>query len=115
VSPSSPKHLPTVGERARRFTLELPVDTPDGFGGTLRTYQAGPQLWGAMEMLSGAERIRGGRPESVVTHRAILPFRPGVTDAMRLALGLRRFRIRACSDPDGGGRHLVCLLEEMPV
>lgn len=114
MSPAVARGAPAIGERARRFTLELPIDTPDGFGGTLRTYQAGPQIWGALEMLSGAERIRAGRAESVVTHRAVLPFRAGVTDAMRLALGLRRFRIRAAADPDGGGRHLVCLLEEMP-
>ena len=105
--------LPTVGERARRFTLEMPVETPDGFGGVIRTWQAGPQVWGAMQMLTASERIRAGRPEAVVTHRAVLPFREGVTDAVRLTLGLRRFRIAAAADPDGSRRHLVCLLEEM--
>jgi hypothetical protein len=37
-----------IGARRRRFVLELPREAPDGFGGVLRTYAAGPQLWGAM-------------------------------------------------------------------
>ena len=104
---------PTIGERGRRFTLELPIETPDGFGGIIRTYQPGPLLWGAMEMLSPAERIRGDRAESVVTHRVRLRHRSGVTETMRLTLGLRRFRIRSAGDPDGTRRELVCLLEEI--
>jgi len=49
------KHLP-IGARARRFVLELPLESPDGFGGVIRTYAPGPQLWGAMEMVHQAER-----------------------------------------------------------
>ena len=51
--PMTPRHL---GARGRRFVLELPLDSPDGFGGVVRTYAAGPQLWGAIEMLRGEER-----------------------------------------------------------
>ena len=102
-----------IGTRSRRFTLELPLESPDGFGGVIRTYAAGPQVWGMMEMLSGAERIRADRPEQSLTHRITLRYREGVTGAMRLSAGLRRFAIRAASDPDGSRRDLVCLVEEM--
>ena len=104
---------PTIGERGRRFTLELPLTSPDGFGGVLVTYEAGPRLWGAIEMLSALERVRADRPEGVATHRVTLNYRDGVTDAMRLALGIRRFRIKVAGDPDGRRRHLVCLVEEV--
>ncbi len=103
----------TVGGRGRRFTLELPLESPDGFGGVIRTYQAGSRLWGEIEMLSAAERARADRQEGVATHRLTLRYRDGVTAAMRLTLGLRRFRIRHAGDPDGRRRALVCLLEEM--
>ena len=53
----------SIGARARRFVLELPLEQPDGFGGVIRTYAPGPQLWGAIEMLSGTERVRADRPE----------------------------------------------------
>jgi len=102
-----------IGARARRFVLELPLERPDGFGGVIRTYTAGPQLWGAIEMLSGVERMRADRPEQSLTHRITLRYREGVTGAMRLSAGLRRFAIRAASDPDGSRRDLVCLVEEM--
>ena len=102
-----------IGARSRRFVLELPLERPDGFGGVLRSYASGPQVWGAMEMLSGHERIRADRPEQALTHRITLRYREGVTGAMRLTLGLRRFAIRATSDPDGSRRDLVCLVEEV--
>lgn len=102
-----------IGARRRRFTLELPIETPDGFGGVLRTYAAGPHLWGSIEMLAQGERDRAGRPEEVVTHRVRLRWREGVTGAMRLSSGLRRFAIRSACDPDGRRRDLVCLVEEV--
>lgn len=104
---------PSIGARARRFVLETPVETPDGFGGVVRTFAPGPQLWGAIEMVSGAERVRAGRGEQAVTHRVTLRYRVGVTAAMRLTRGLRRFDIRAAIDPDGRRRSLVCLVEEI--
>ncbi len=102
-----------IGARSRRFVLELPLERPDGFGGVIRSYAPGPQLWGAMEMLTGTERVRADRPEQSLTHRITLRYREGVTGAMRLTIGLRHFAIRAASDPDGSKRDLVCLVEEV--
>jgi SPP1 family predicted phage head-tail adaptor len=102
-----------IGARGRRFVLEVPLESPDGFGGVIRTYAAGPQVWGAIELLRGDERVRAGRPEQAVTHRVTLRHRDGVTAAMRLARGLRRFAIRSAADPDGTRRDLVCLVEEI--
>jgi SPP1 family predicted phage head-tail adaptor len=106
------KHLP-IGARARRFVLELPLETPNGFGGVVRTYVAGPQLWGALEMVHQAERDLAASTEQTVTHRVRLRWRDGVTGAMRLTCGPRRFRIKAATDPDGAKRDLVCLVEEV--
>ena len=106
------KALP-IGARARRFVLELPLEHPDGFGGVIPSYAPGPQVWGSIEMVSGAERVRADRPEQSLTHRVTLRYREGVTGAMRLTVGLRRFAIRAASDPDGKRRDLVCLVEEI--
>ena len=102
-----------IGAHSRRFVLELPLERPDGFGGVIRSYASGPQIWGAIEMLSGDERMRADRPEQSLTHRITLRYREGVTGAMRLTSGLRRFAIRAASEPDGSKRDLVCLVEEV--
>jgi SPP1 family predicted phage head-tail adaptor len=107
-----PKRTP-VGARRRLFTLDLPLESPDGFGGVIRTFQPGPRVWGAIEALDLDERERAGRPEEAVTHRVRLRHRADVDGRMRLILGARRFRIRAAADPDGMRRETVCLVEEI--
>ena len=102
----------SLGARRRRLVLELPVDEPDGFGGRLRRYVAGPVLWGSLESL-GSAAPRGGRTDRPGLYRVGLRYRSGVTPAMRLADGPRRFVIRAAADPDGRRRDLVCEVEEV--
>lgn len=103
---------PSIGARRRRYVLERFVDDPDGFGGSLRRYVAGPLLWGTLELVGHAQRIRGGRADAVASHRIRIAYRTDVTPAMRLASGPRRFVIRAVVDPDGRARDLVCEVEE---
>lgn len=105
-------HAP-IGARRRRFVLETPLDEPDGFGGHLRRYVAGPVLWGSIARVGADERTRNGRSESVATHRVGLRWRPGVASGMRLAAGPRRFAIRSAGDPDGRRRELACEVEEI--
>lgn len=102
-----------IGARRRRFVLERPIENPDGFGGTLRRYVAGPLLWGAITPLGTTERVRGGRSDLRATHRVRLAYRDGITPAMRLVAGPRRFAIRAAGDPDGRRRDLLCEVEEL--
>lgn len=103
---------PALGARRRRFVLEMPVEEPDGFGGVLRRYVAGPVLWGAISPAGARERLAGGRSDRVATYRITLRARPGLTPAMRLAAGPRRFAIRGV-DADMRGRDLVCHVEEL--
>lgn len=104
---------PPVGARRRRFVLELPVEEPDGFGGVLRRFVAGPVLWGAITPVGTLRREAGGRDDALATHRITVRARPGLGPAMRLAAGPRRFAIRTVTDPDARGRDLVCEVEEM--
>lgn len=104
---------PSIGARGRRFTVEVALESPDGFGGVLRNWQAGPRVWGAIELLTTMERVRAGREDAIVSHRVTLPYRDDVTPERRLLLGPRRFRIRSAEDPDGRRQSLVCLVEEM--
>ncbi|MCJ2027539.1 MULTISPECIES: head-tail adaptor protein [unclassified Methylobacterium] len=110
---ASPDRRPSLGARRRRFVLEKPVEQPDGFGGVLRRYVAGPTLWGAIAAVGAVERPRGGRADRLVTHRVTLRARADLTPAMRLSAGPRRFAIRAVSDPDERGRDCVCEVEEL--
>jgi head-tail adaptor len=105
---------PPVGARRRRFVLERPREEPDGFGGVLRRYVAGPALWGAMTPAGTADRPAGGRTDALAAYRVVLRGRPLLDPTMRLAAGPRRFAIRAVSEPDLRGRDLVCHVEELP-
>lgn len=104
---------PPIGARRRRFVLERPVDDPDGFGGAVRRYVAGPVVWGALTRVAAQDRVRDGRDDRVATHRIGLRYRPGVLPEMRLSAGPRRFAIRTAGDPDGRRRDLVCEVEEL--
>ncbi|KQT19996.1 head-tail adaptor protein [Methylobacterium sp. Leaf399] len=102
-----------IGARRRRFVLESPIEEPDGFGGSLRRYVAGPLLWGAITPLGATERAGGGRADRRATHRIRLAYRDGVAPPMRLSAGPRRFAIRLAGDPDGRRRDLLCEVEEL--
>ncbi|MBX9934435.1 MAG: head-tail adaptor protein [Methylobacterium sp.] len=104
---------PPIGARRRRFVLEHPLEEPDGFGGVLRRYVAGPLLWGAITAHGNSERLRGGRRDRRATYNVRFAYRDGVTPAMRLSAGPRRFAIRSASDPDGRRRDLLCEVEEI--
>ena len=104
---------PPIGARGRRFTIELPQDAPDGFGGVLRRWEPGPLAWGSLELLRSSERLVSGRPDTLATHRVIVPYREGLAPDQHLALGARRFRIRSADDPDGRRESVVCLVEEI--
>ena len=107
---------PTLGARARRFVLELPLDSSDGLGGVVRRYAAGPQLWGAIAMLKGEKSAAAPTgPEQAVTHRVTAaPTARASPPPCGSPCGLRRFRHhRQRPIRTGARRDLVCLVEEV--
>lgn len=105
---------PSLGARRRRFVLERPVESPDGFGGVLRRYVAGPVLWGALAPAGIVDRPAGGRTDTLPAYCITLRGRADLDPTMRLAAGPRRFAIRAVAEPDARGRDRVCHVEELP-
>lgn len=112
MAPSDHDRAP-VGALRRRLTLEAPVATPDGLGGTTQVFQTVAALWAQLEWLSAAEHWRRGRPEQVATYRVTMRWRSGVDAGQRLRDGDRLFDIRAVADPDGSRRRLICLVQEI--
>ncbi|MDP3257594.1 phage head closure protein [Bosea sp. (in: a-proteobacteria)] len=112
MAPSNQDRAP-VGALRRRLLLEAAVPTPDGLGGTTQAYETVAAVWAQLEWLSGGEHWRRGRPEQAATHRVTLRWRAGVDAGQRLRDGDRLFDIRAVTDPDGGRRRLVCLVQEI--
>jgi len=64
---SAPRKTLSIGARGRRFVLELPLESPDGFGGVVRTYAAGAAGVGRDRDAEG-RRARPRRPPRAGGH-----------------------------------------------
>ncbi len=102
-----------ISRMRRRMVLEAPSLTPDGAGGADIAFTSVATVWAGLEWLGGEERWREGGFAQAGRWRITLRWREGVTAGHRLRDGTRRFDIRSAADPDGGGRRLVCLCEEI--
>lgn len=104
---------PHIAARRLRVILEEPAETPDGIGGTTRSYQPRVALWARMEPVRAAERSEAARAEAAVAHRLTIRWRGDVTAAMRFAAEGKLYTISVFYDPNGRRRDLVCLVEEV--
>ena len=105
------KDLP-IGEMSHRLALESPVETPDGGGGTSRTWALVAEVWGAIRPTTGSERFEADGLSGRVSHEIWIRHRMGVTPDMRIRLGARVFKLRAVIDVKERRRALRCLVEE---
>jgi SPP1 family predicted phage head-tail adaptor len=103
---------PHIGKLRHRLTLEAPSRTADDGGGGVLTWAAIADLWGAIEVASGGERVTADRLSGTTQPVVTIRYRDDVTAAMRFLSGDRRLLIRAVLDPDGTRRFLRCLCEE---
>ena len=100
------------GRLRQRLALEKPTPVPDGFGGSVFSWDAVATLFGEVTPLRADERSVGEGLGDLVTHRIVIRYRADVSPGDRFVLGVRVFRVRGVSDPDEDGRYLVCLCEE---
>jgi SPP1 family predicted phage head-tail adaptor len=101
-----------VGKLRHRVTLQQPVDTDDGAGGTTRTWSEVATLWARIEPMSADERVAAERIEAAADTRITIRWRAGVTSTMRFSFGTRVFEIRGLTDREERHRFLDCLCEE---
>lgn len=95
-----------------RLTLEAPVETPDGAGGVIRTYESVATLWATLQPLSARESMEAAQRGMTVTHRIVLRFSADITSRHRFRDGSRIFRIVSLRDRDGRKRFLDIAAEE---
>lgn len=110
----------SAGQRRHLVQLLLPVETDDGEGGQLVTWDTerslGPQLWGNILPVSAREQAISGALQSIVTFRSEFAYDLRITTT-------RRFRridpcgpdlqILGVRDPDGLKRRLEVDLSEV--
>ena len=100
------------GRMTARMDLEVPVDTPDGQGGTSRAFAAAGALWTLIE--PRVALIAERRDETVVDveHDVWIRHRADIAPGMRFRKGTRLFAILSAFDPDETRRYLVCRCRE---
>jgi SPP1 family predicted phage head-tail adaptor len=87
--------LKDVGALNRRLVLEAPVETGDGAGGVVRTYEAVATLWAQVTPVSARGDIAAHSLGAAVRHRIVIRARSGITARHRLRDGARVYRIVA--------------------
>ncbi|MEM1344695.1 MAG: head-tail adaptor protein [Pseudomonadota bacterium] len=102
-----------------RLTLESPVATPDGGGGSAIVWTPLGVLWAEIVATAGREITSGDRPTSRVSHRITVRRARTPADRPRpeqrlTGLG-RTFAIRAVADDDPRALTLTLWAEEGPV
>jgi head-tail adaptor len=93
--------LKNIGALNRRLELEAPVETGDGAGGVVRTYEAVATLWAQVMPVSARSDIAGDHLGAVLRHRIVVRARSGISTLHRLRDGARVFRIMAVRESDG--------------
>lgn len=79
----------------RRLTLEAPVKSPDGQGGTVRSYNAVGTLWASVIASGMRAAFQADGRGVAVSHRIVVRRNPAVTPLHRLHDGAAIFRIVA--------------------
>lgn len=104
---------PTINRMRERFTIEAPVDLPDGAGGVTRTWAEAGAVWAAIEAIGGTFRFATERAAQAITHRLSMRWRDDLTPLHRLRNGTRVYEIRSVHDADMERRFLVVLTTEI--
>jgi SPP1 family predicted phage head-tail adaptor len=81
------------GRLNRRLALEAPVETPDGAGGIVRTYETVATLWASVEPTAARGTVEAGALGANITHRIRIRFSPDISVRHRFRDGARVLRI----------------------
>lgn len=97
-----------IGRLSHRLTLERGNRTGDSGGGATVAWEAAADMWGAVEDLSGVERVRGDRVTGEANTLITVRYREDIIPAMRFRNGTHVYNILVVLDGDGQRRFLRC-------
>jgi len=83
------------GELNRRLTLQAPVESDDGAGGVVRTYQTVATLWAQVTPLSMRADVEADALGGMRRYAIVIRMRDDVTTRHRFSEGTRLYRVLA--------------------
>ena len=102
-----------LGPLRHRVIVALRQDVPDAFT-DLDTILVDPApRWADIQVASGATWVGTQQTGTVVTHRIVVRYLPGITSDHEVSEGTRRFRIRRVSDWQERGAWTILDCEEL--
>ena len=100
------------GELRERLTLQEFVLTPDGAGGSTKSWNDVPgTIWAKIEPLNGGEAFRQGMLNATQLYRVTIRWRGTISPTNRLVWNGQALNIRTCADPDNRRAALVMTVE----
>jgi SPP1 family predicted phage head-tail adaptor len=73
-----------IGDLRHRITFEEEVKVPDGYKGSVITWQPVCVVWASVEPLSSREQFYAHQIQAATTHKVKIRYREGLTEAMRV-------------------------------
>ncbi len=104
---SGPLRVP-IGRISHRLVLEREQRASDDGGGAAVTWETVAEIWGAIEMRTGAERVEAGGIAGEVNATITVRYRDDLVPAMRFRNGAQVFEILSVLDTDGRRRYSRC-------
>lgn len=101
-----------AGTLRHRVRIQQLVQTGDGMGGIMETWQDVAVVWAAVEPLQGRELFEAQQVRAELSHRVRLRYRPDIAPKMRLIHKGRVFHIESVINRDERNRELVLLCAE---
>jgi len=79
----------------RRLSLQQPVETPDGAGGVVRSYEPVADIWAEVVPVNASAEVAADALGAFVTHRITVRAPRALTARHRFVEGARVYRILA--------------------
>ncbi len=106
-----------AGKLRHRITFQRFDGESDDYGDPLEADDSHwtdvATTWAAIDPVSGRELYAAEQSQSEVTHKVRLRYRPGLTTAMRISRGKRRFKILSIIDWEERHESLLMMCKEL--
>lgn len=104
---------PSAGELDRRITLRLRSDTPAPDLGLDSLFTDQKRRWAKIEPVGTAVYANGIQTDVKITHRVILYYLKGMSDAHEVVHGGSIYRVKRVADMNGTRRFTLLEVEEL--
>lgn len=104
---------PGAGELNRRVTIRRRLDLPAADLGLDQTFPETRKRWAKITPAGAATYAGSAQIGDLITHRVIIRYLDGITDAHEVVHGVRVYRVKRVTDMNGGHRFTMLDVEEL--